>query len=125
VSFASRNVLAAFVLAASLALVLASSPASAAQNREAGVADGAGLERAHAHNDYEHERPLFDALDRGFKSVEADVWLVDGELLVAHDREDVKPGRTLESLYLDRWKRRSSRTAAPSTPVTTTTSRCS
>ena len=59
------------------------------------------LERAHAHNDYEHERPLLDALDHGFTSVEADVWLVDGELLVAHDLEDAVPGRTLESLYLD------------------------
>ncbi|MGH3369056.1 MAG: glycerophosphodiester phosphodiesterase family protein, partial [Nocardioidaceae bacterium] len=59
------------------------------------------LERAHAHNDYEHTRPLFEALEHGFTSVEADVWLVDGELLVAHDREDVQPGRTLESLYLD------------------------
>lgn len=58
------------------------------------------LPQAHAHNDYEHERPLQDALDRGFTSVEADVWLVDGELLVAHDLEDVQPGRTLESLYL-------------------------
>jgi len=28
------------------------------------------------------------------------VWLVDGDLLVAHDREDVQSGRTLESLYL-------------------------
>lgn len=59
------------------------------------------LERAHAHNDYEHERPLHDALGHGFKSVEADVWLVDGELLVAHDRELVQQGRTLESLYLE------------------------
>jgi glycerophosphoryl diester phosphodiesterase len=59
------------------------------------------LDRAHAHNDYEHARPLHDALSHGFTSVEADVWLVDGELLVAHDREDVRPGRTLESLYLD------------------------
>jgi len=59
------------------------------------------LTRAHAHNDYEHARPLFDALDQGFASVEADVWLVDGQLLVAHDREAVQPGRTLESLYLD------------------------
>ncbi|TDD67834.1 hypothetical protein E1262_17620 [Jiangella aurantiaca] len=56
---------------------------------------------AHAHNDYEHERPLLDALDHGFTSVEADVWLVDGELLVAHDAWEVQPGRTLESLYLD------------------------
>ncbi|MFB6718505.1 glycerophosphodiester phosphodiesterase family protein [Kribbella sp. NPDC056345] len=58
------------------------------------------LPAAHAHNDYEHRRPLQDALDRGFNSVEADVWLVDGELRVAHDLEDAKPGRTLESLYL-------------------------
>ena len=59
------------------------------------------LPQAHAHNDYEHPRPLRDALSHGFTSVEADVWLVDGALLVAHDREDVRPGRTLESLYLD------------------------
>lgn len=56
------------------------------------------LPQAHAHNDYEHDRPLQDALSHGFSSVEADVWLVDGELLVAHDREDVDPSRTLESL---------------------------
>jgi glycerophosphoryl diester phosphodiesterase len=61
----------------------------------------APLDRAHAHNDYEHQRPLYDALSHGFTSVEADVWLVDGELLVAHDRDQVQPGRTLESLYLD------------------------
>ncbi|GAA5153685.1 hypothetical protein GCM10023340_36070 [Nocardioides marinquilinus] len=58
------------------------------------------LPAAHAHNDYEHARPLRDAIEQGFTSVEADVWLVDGELLVAHDLEDVVPGRTLESLYL-------------------------
>ena len=56
---------------------------------------------AHAHNDYEHERPLYDALSHGFTSIEADVWLVDGELLVAHDLVDVDPAKTLESLYLD------------------------
>jgi glycerophosphoryl diester phosphodiesterase len=58
------------------------------------------LPAAHAHNDYDHRRPLQDALDRGFNSVEADVWLVDGELRVAHDLADAKPGRNLESLYL-------------------------
>src|SRR5690242_5509037 len=46
------------------------------------------LTRAHAHNDYEHTRPLLDALDQGFCSVEADVWLIDGELRVAHDERD-------------------------------------
>jgi hypothetical protein len=59
------------------------------------------LRRAHAHNDYEHTRPLLDALDRGFCSVEADIYLIDGKLLVAHDRKDVKPERTLQALYLD------------------------
>ncbi|MEO9326199.1 glycerophosphodiester phosphodiesterase family protein [Nocardioides sp. C4-1] len=58
------------------------------------------LAQAHAHNDYEHDRPLLDALDHGFTSVEADVWLVDGELRVAHDLADATPGRTLERLYL-------------------------
>ncbi|KOX48640.1 phosphatidylinositol-specific phospholipase C/glycerophosphodiester phosphodiesterase family protein [Streptomyces sp. NRRL F-7442] len=59
------------------------------------------LWRAHAHNDYEHARPLLDALDHRFGSVEADIYLVDGQLLVAHDPEDLDPSRTLESLYLD------------------------
>ena len=59
------------------------------------------LTNVHAHNDYEHRRPLFDALDHGFCSVEADIYLVDGKLLVAHERSQVKPERTLQSLYLD------------------------
>ncbi|MEV3859413.1 phosphatidylinositol-specific phospholipase C/glycerophosphodiester phosphodiesterase family protein [Streptomyces sp. NPDC050095] len=58
------------------------------------------LLRAHAHNDYEHPRPLFDALDHRFNSVEADIYLVDGDLLVAHDPVDLDPSRTLDSLYL-------------------------
>ncbi|MEH7886939.1 phosphatidylinositol-specific phospholipase C/glycerophosphodiester phosphodiesterase family protein [Bacillus sp. JJ1609] len=64
------------------------------------------LSKAHAHNDYEHTRPLNDALDHGYTSVEADVWLKDGELLVAHDVIDVKPERTLQSLYLDPLKKK-------------------
>ncbi|MER7176504.1 phosphatidylinositol-specific phospholipase C/glycerophosphodiester phosphodiesterase family protein [Streptomyces mesophilus] len=58
------------------------------------------LRRAHAHNDYLHTRPLHDALDHRFTSVEADIFLVDGELLVAHDPVDLDPSRTLASLYL-------------------------
>jgi hypothetical protein len=59
------------------------------------------LEQAHAHNDYLHVRPLLDALDQGFTSVEADIFLVDGQLLVAHDPADLRPDRTLRSLYLE------------------------
>ena len=40
---------------------------------------------AHAHNDYEHARPLLDALDAGFRSVEADVYYAGGKLAVSHD----------------------------------------
>lgn len=59
------------------------------------------LPQAHAHNDYLHARPLLDALDHGFCSVEADVYLTpDGKLLVAHERSQLKPERTLEALYL-------------------------
>ena len=59
------------------------------------------LAAAHAHNDYEHARPLLDALAHGFCNIEADVYLIDGQLLVAHDRKDVRPERTLAALYLD------------------------
>lgn len=59
------------------------------------------LSRAHSHNDYEQRKPLADALECGFSSVEADIHLVDGQLLVAHDRSEVKPGQTLAALYLD------------------------
>jgi len=59
------------------------------------------LPLAHAHNDYQHTRPLLDALDQGFCSVEADVFLVNGQLLVAHDADEVTPERNLEALYLD------------------------
>jgi Glycerophosphoryl diester phosphodiesterase family len=59
------------------------------------------LTNAHAHNDYEHTRPLFDALDQGFCSVEADVFLVKDTLLVGHTALSLKPERTLEKLYLD------------------------
>jgi hypothetical protein len=59
------------------------------------------LAQAHAHNDYLHARPLLDALDHGFTSVEADIFLVDGKLLVAHTKSDLDPSRTLQSLYLD------------------------
>lgn len=59
------------------------------------------LPNAHAHNDYEHARPLLDALDQGFTSVEADIHLVGKNLIVAHDQPvDTQPDRSLKRLYL-------------------------
>lgn len=78
--------------------------ASFAGGESPGSLESTGIEplpQAHAHNDYLHSRPLLDALARGFCSVEADVFLVDGELRVGHDRSQLRPGRTLERLYLD------------------------
>ncbi|MFO7776156.1 MAG: phosphatidylinositol-specific phospholipase C/glycerophosphodiester phosphodiesterase family protein [Candidatus Hydrogenedentota bacterium] len=59
------------------------------------------LERAFAHNDYWHSRPLFDALDRGFAFVEADVFRVGDDMLVGHAEGELAPNLTLEGLYLD------------------------
>ena len=95
-----KSTFAAVAVLASLAGTVAA-PAQAEAPKPAPVVVGQPLAQAHAHNDYEHNRPLFDALEHGFTSVEADVWLVDGELRVAHDLEDARPGATLESLYLD------------------------
>jgi hypothetical protein len=59
------------------------------------------LTQAHAHNDYVHTRPLLDALDQGFCSVEADIFLRNGKLLVAHESKQTNPEKTLQALYLD------------------------
>lgn len=68
------------------------------------------LRRAHAHNDYEHARPLLDALDQGFTSVEADVYTLPllglADLYVAHDPQDIRLDRTLAALYLEPLKAR-------------------
>lgn len=56
---------------------------------------------AHAHNDYYHKRPLLDALEKGFRSIEADVYSKGDSLYVAHDRNEIEPGRTLRELYLN------------------------
>lgn len=55
--------------------------------------------RAHAHNDYEHARPLKDALKYGFISVEADVHLHKGKLRVGHNSV-TKNSPELEVAYL-------------------------
>jgi hypothetical protein len=60
----------------------------------------------HAHNDYAHDRPLLDALELDFCSVEADVFLSQGQLFIAHEEEEIEPSRTLESLYLEPLERR-------------------
>ena len=55
---------------------------------------------AFSHNDYERPRPFADALSYGFNCVEADLWLIDGELYVSHERPEPRPEITFEKLYL-------------------------
>ncbi|MFD8062042.1 phosphatidylinositol-specific phospholipase C/glycerophosphodiester phosphodiesterase family protein [Streptomyces cyaneofuscatus] len=89
-------------LAAAAAVIAAPAGVAAASPATVGRPSGARpLRHAHAHNDYLHPRPLHDALAHGFTSVEADIFLVDGELLVAHDPAGLDPGRTLTGLYLE------------------------
>ncbi|HOK08541.1 MAG TPA: phosphatidylinositol-specific phospholipase C/glycerophosphodiester phosphodiesterase family protein [Candidatus Hydrogenedens sp.] len=58
------------------------------------------LNRAHSHNDYLRKQPLFEALNNGFCSVEADIHLVNGDLLVAHDLDKCTAERNLQDMYL-------------------------
>ena len=55
---------------------------------------------SHSHNDYEQREPFQHAFRKGFSSIEADVYLLNGKLLVAHDLKDVAKERSLENLYL-------------------------
>jgi hypothetical protein len=88
-----------------LLFALSSSPFSGSRNLRADELKTvaplpAPLENAHAHNDYLHKRPLLDALDHGFTSIEADVFPVEGQLLVAHTFLELSKEKTLEGLYL-------------------------
>jgi len=61
---------------------------------------------AHAHNDYLQKRPLFDALDNGFASIEVDVFYRKGSFRVAHTRLGIRKKKTLQFLYLDPLRQR-------------------
>lgn len=55
---------------------------------------------AHSHNDYEQPVPLLTAYNEAFGSIEADIFWHNGELLVAHNTDELALHRTLEDLYL-------------------------
>lgn len=58
------------------------------------------LREGHAHNDYWHWKPLTQATNAGFMSVEVDVHLLMGDILVNHEAIFTRKGRNLERLYL-------------------------
>lgn len=57
--------------------------------------------KIHSHNDYIRTAPFWEAYANGLESIETDVFLLNGELYVAHENENITPERTLKSLYLD------------------------
>lgn len=56
--------------------------------------------QAHSHNDYERKGPFLDAYNQQFGSMEADLFLVNDTLFVAHNLKDIHPKRTLNALYI-------------------------
>ena len=54
----------------------------------------------HSHNDYQQPFPFYTAYRYQFESIEADIFLINGQLLVAHTDKELEPERTLDKLYL-------------------------
>lgn len=52
----------------------------------------------HSHNDYDHDIPLFQALSAGCVGIEADVFLVNGDVSIGHVLPTI--GRTLGLQYI-------------------------
>jgi hypothetical protein len=65
--------------------------------------NGAWTDGLHSHNDYQNRHSLDDALDHGATSVEVDVMMHDGELVLRH--HDEEPRETLRD-YVDRLRAR-------------------
>ena len=55
----------------------------------------------HSHNDYDRTAPFWEAYSQHCGSIEADVFLQDGEILVAHNRRDLSTDRSLRALYVE------------------------
>ncbi len=52
-----------------------------------------------AHNDYVHPIPFYTAYYQQVGFIEADVFLQQNELMVAHTKEEIEEGKTLDELY--------------------------
>ncbi len=55
----------------------------------------------HSHNDYHQQSPLLNAYQAGMGSIEADIFLRNGLLCVAHDSTDISADVTLRKMYLE------------------------
>ncbi len=55
----------------------------------------------HSHNDYANALPFFEAYSNKVGVIEADVFLVNNELFVAHSSDEITPNNSLRSMYLE------------------------
>jgi hypothetical protein len=76
------------------------SPAIWDKDRQSFIQDAKPVP-VHSHNDYLQRIPLFEALGSGCISVEADVFLRNGDLFVGHTSSSLQPDSTLRSMYLE------------------------
>ncbi|MDB5210241.1 MAG: hypothetical protein JWQ30_1068 [Sediminibacterium sp.] len=56
---------------------------------------------AHSHNDYLNSEPFQRAYRNNFGSIEADIYPVNGVLLVAHGKKDIASKNTLQGMYIN------------------------
>ena len=56
--------------------------------------------RIHSHNDYRQAHPLQEALSQKVFSLEADIFLYQGQLRVAHDESELPTAPSFDSLYI-------------------------
>lgn len=70
------------------------------QTHKVDAKPGYTVQNAHSHNDYAQKHFFSEAYNAGFGSMEADIYLVDGQLLVAHNKKDIDKTRTLAAMYL-------------------------
>ena len=91
--WSSRIVLFAIVLITLNAILIGATPKDVKPIRD-----------GHSHNDYWRNRPMLDALDHGFCSVEADVFLRDGQFWAGHVTAEIMLRRNLETIYFQTLK---------------------
>lgn len=65
------------------------------------AANVASAQYIHSHNDYKQANPFSEAYASNAYSIEADIFLQDGKLLVAHEMDEIDPQKTLSKLYLE------------------------
>jgi len=59
------------------------------------------MKNTHAHNDYLHDLPFYEAYSLHFGMIEADLFKQGEELVVAHEKESIRLNRTFKTLYLE------------------------